>query len=56
MTSISENKMNIRNLVDYSGNLSEKDALLKKKKKFKILGKQLLSLKYLNFAVMQRNS
>ena len=59
MTSSSTNEMNIRiplcnapefewNLEDFSGNLCEKEALTEKiKKKLKILGKQLLFLKYL---------
>ena len=38
MTSISENKMNIQNLVDFYRNLSKKDALAKKKKNSKYLG------------------
>ena len=57
MNSISKNEMNIRislcnvrrvewNVGHFSGNRSEKDALTEKKKKFKILGKQLLFLKY----------
>ena len=49
MTSISENKMNIRNLVDYSGNLSEKDALLKKKKKIQNTWETIVIFEILKF-------